>query len=183
MGDYNYGYDYDDNSSNDQTTNSAKVITTPEPEDDFQLFESVTEIIRYTKEEIGNIKEFPFLAEEKAYQVLNKIKGFKWPRKERRRKLFDSNVEDVCVEDLCTKEEMQEDYENWPVAQQISNGKIPDESFQKYLECYKSIDGKGKVRSNFKKLGIIFENSACLMNGTRLVCRRSMMNMVDFLKK
>merc|ERR1712157_716799 len=95
-----------------------------------QLFESVTEIIRYTKEEIGNIKEFPFLAEEKAYQVLNKIKGFKWPRKERRRKLFDSNVEDVCVEDLCTKEEMQEDYENWPVAQQIS---------------------KGKVRSNFKK--------------------------------
>ena len=155
LADYDYGgaYDYNSDSTEDSTAasvTSAKTTTTEAQQNDFQLFESVAEIIRHTKAEIENIKEHPFLAEEKAFQVLNKIKGFKWPKKDRKRKLFDSNVESVCVEEVCNLEEMNEDYENWPVSKIIGDGKVPQESFDRYLDCYKSMDTVNKVRSGYK---------------------------------
>merc|ERR1712226_481739 len=155
-----YGYEYDSNSDStlEATTSSTNSDTTSSsPENDFQLFEKITEIIRHTKEEIENIKEHPFLAEEKAFEVLNKIKGFTWPKKERKRKLFDSNVEDVCIEERCTLEEMNEDYENWPAARLISNCdnekvrcSVDADDFKKYDECYKSFEKVVNVRSGKK---------------------------------
>jgi len=154
LADYEYGGAYESDSTEDTTTDSPtstlKTTTTKQPENDFQLFESVAEIIRHTTAEIENIKEHPFLAEQKAFQVLNKIKGFTWPKNDRKRKFFDSNVENVCVEEVCNLEEMNEDYENWPVSKIIGDGKVPQASFDKYLDCYKSMDTVSKVRSGYK---------------------------------
>merc|ERR1712179_887299 len=155
-----YGYEYESDSSLESTfstTFSTNTDSNTSPENDFQLFEKVTEIIRHTKEEIENIKEHPFLAEEKAFEVLNKIKGFTWPKKERKRKLFDSNVEDVCIEERCTLEEMNEDYENWPAARLISNCdnekvrcSVDQKGYEKYDECYKNFEKVSNVRSGKK---------------------------------
>merc|ERR1712173_472066 len=107
------GYDYDGSSSSrpDLTTDSA--TTAKKPQNDFELFESITEIIKYTSEELQNLKEHPFLAEHKAFEVLNKLKdNFSWNPKDRQRKWLNSNVEDTCIEEQCSYEEMNEDFEN-----------------------------------------------------------------------
>merc|ERR1719333_589947 len=73
------GYDYGTNSGTDSsqsrpaaTTQSA--TTTKKPQNDFELFESITEIIRYSKEELENLTEHPFLAEHKAYDASRRFK-------------------------------------------------------------------------------------------------------------
>merc|ERR1712117_117338 len=147
------GYDYNEDSGNTKaatTTDSA--TTTQKPQNDFELFESITEIIKYTSEELSNLEEHPFLAEHKAYDVLNKIKGsFSWNPQQRKRKFFDSNVEDTCVEEQCTHEEMNEDFENWPKSHQNGlKGKVPKDSYQKYVDCYKSFDKNSRTRKGYK---------------------------------
>merc|ERR1712066_1019521 len=155
------GYDYQTDSSKTRpqlTTESG--TTTNKPQNDFELFESITEIIKYTSEELQNLQENPFLAEHKAYEVLNKIKGsFSWNPQDRKRKLFDSNVEDTCVEEQCTYEEMNEDFENWPKSQQNGmRGKVPTDSYQKYVDCYKSFDRMSRTRKGYKTRNNIRKN-------------------------
>merc|ERR1712046_347911 len=69
------GYDYNTDASSKTgpsvTTESA--TTAKEPQNDFELFESITEIIKYTSEELQNLQEHPFW--NTRYEVLNKIKG------------------------------------------------------------------------------------------------------------
>merc|ERR1712109_331449 len=155
------GYDYNTDSGATRpsvTTDSA--VTTQKPQNDFELFESITEIIKYSSEELANLKEHPFLAEHKAYEVLNKLKGtFSWNPQDRKRKWLNSNVEDVCIEEQCSYEEMNEDFENWPKSHQNGlNGKVPQDSYKKYVECYRSFEKQSRTRKGYKTRNNIRKN-------------------------
>merc|ERR1719200_71428 len=82
-----------------------------------------------------------------------------WNPKDRKRKWLDSNVEDVCIEEQCSYEELNEDFENWPKSHQIGlNGKVPKDSYQKYVECYKSFVSKSRTRKGYKTRNNIRKN-------------------------
>merc|ERR1712066_424094 len=67
-----------------------------------------------------------------------KVRGLKWDSNDRKRGWFSSKVED-CNEELCTHEEMDEDYENSHWHGVSGKHSISDESYNKYKACVEEI--------------------------------------------
>merc|ERR1711879_822501 len=136
-------YDLSDSSSSstDRLESSTMGDSTTVAQKKELTFEDVVEIIRYPVDVLQNLDENPFIAEHKAYELLNRMKNFEWPQRPRTRKWLNSNVEDSCIEEDCNMEEMNEDFENFD-SKKTYQGKIPTESYKKYKACFKAIADK-----------------------------------------
>jgi len=120
-------------------------------------FQQIVDMVQYPTEVLKNPVENPFIAEHRAFDILSKVRGLKWPHSPRDRGLFHSDVERECNEDSCEMEEMNEDFENWHGVERYGK-KIPTESFLKYQACYKSmVDAGQKTRDKVRKQCLPYE--------------------------